>query len=572
MVNVESILRDNYAHFYQKYPKLLTTMVTKFFKRILHEEEINDFLKNNQYSGINIVNQFLEKYNVSYQVKSSEVENIPAIGRVVIVSNHPLGGMDSLVLLKMISEARQDRKVKIVANEMLMRFESIQSLMIPVNNMDGKISKKSRKAITDALDNEEAVIFFPSGEVSRASVTGIKDEQWKAGFVKMARMTNAPILPIHLNAKNSWKFYFLSSIYRPLGALLLSHEMLKPKYRDIQCTIGELIPSEAFSNRAMTLKEYSKLFKKHLYKISKGKRGVFSTQKCIAHPEQRQLLKQELKSSKLLGKTSDEKMIYLVEHDLSPAIMSEIGRLREFSFRKVGEGTGFKRDLDRYDRYYKHLVLWDEDALEIVGAYRLGEGKSIMQSKSKSGFYMNELCQLKESFDEVVDDSVELGRSFVQPKYWGSRALDYLWQGIGAYLKEYPQVHYLYGPVSISNNYPKAARDALVYFYKHYFKAEKSYFKAFETYKIGSHAEAELDLLFLGNDYKNDLTVLKEYLRNFDVTIPTLFKQYGDLCLEGGVSFSDFGIDEAFGECVDGYIMVDINKMKPKKRARYIDV
>lgn len=571
MVNVETILRSNYTDFYRKYPKILTATLTKVLKKLLHEDEINSFLENSQLRDITFVNQVLETYKVSYSVKSSEVENIPALGRVVIVANHPLGGMDSMVLLKMISEARQDRKVKIVANEILMIFEPVKSLLIPVNNIDGKISRQSHAEVLSALDNEEAVIFFPSGEVSRAGVTGIKDEHWKSGFIKLARKGNAPILPIHLNAKNSWGFYLLSSIYRPLGGLLLSHEMLKRKDLNIKCSVGELIPTEAFSNRAMSLKEYTKLFKKHLYKVSRGKKGVFATQKCIAHPEQRQLLKRELKSSTHLGRTTDDKLIFLVDHDNAPATMSEIGRLREFSFRKVGEGTGLKRDLDKYDKYYKHLVLWDEDALEIVGAYRIGEAKSIVQKHGNQGLYMHELCHIKEPFDEVVNDAIELGRSFVQPKYWGSRALDYLWQGIGAYLKEYPSVHYLYGPVSISNNYPKPARDALVYFYSYYFEPRKRYFEAFDSYTLSAKVEEEYETIFSGENYKDDLVVLKEYLRHFDVAIPTLFKQYSELCEEGGVSYSDFAIDEAFGDALDGYLLVDIDKMKAKKRARYID-
>lgn len=572
MVNVENLLRSNMEVFFQKYPKIVTSCVTGFLKKLLHEDEINTFLVQNQHTGIRFIDQIIERYNVSYDVRSSQVENIPSQGRVVIIANHPLGGMDSLVLLKMISEKRQDKRVKIVANELLMHFEPIRELLIPVNNIDGKISRQSRQTIIDALEGEEAVVFFPSGEVSRAGVTGIKDEKWKAGFIKVARATHAPILPIHLNAKNSWKFYLLSTLYRPLGTLMLSHEMLRPKQKNIQVTIGELIPFEAFNRASLNLKEYTRLFKKHLYRISKGKKGIFSTQKCIAHPASRQGLKQELKYSKLLGSTTDEKKIYLVEYKCSPEIMSEIGRLREFSFRKVGEGTGNKRDLDRYDTYYNHLVLWDEDALEIVGAYRIGVGRSIMKSHGVAGLYMNELCTLESCFAEIVEHSLELGRSFVQPKYWGSRALDYLWQGIGAYLKAYPHVTYLYGPVTISNSYPKAAKDALVYFYTTYFSPPKPFFKAADIYQISSHSEQELDLYFHGNDYKSDLAKLKAYLGNFNVMIPTMFKQYAELCEEGGVSFSDFGIDKEFNDCVDGYLMVDIRRMKPKKYARYIDV
>jgi len=571
MFNVELMLKKNYQNFYDNYPKILSSLFTRFIRFILHEREINSFMSQNSSKGISFVEKILEAYNVSYQVKSSEIENIPALGSVVIIANHPLGGMDSLTLLKMISDARHDKKVRIVANELLSVVPALKDMIIPINNMEGKISKQSRKDILDALESDEAVIFFPSGEVSRAGVTGIKKESWKSGFFKMARAANAPILPIHLEAKNSWSFYLLSSIYKPLGTLLLSHEMLKHKQKSLKANIGELIPNEAFNNRNISAKEYTKLFKKHLFRLSRGKSGIFMTQKCIAHPQSRHILKAELQNAKLLGFTNDQKKIFLVAYDKAPSVMEEVGRLREFSFRKVGEGTGDKRDLDKFDSYYKHLILWDENDLEVVGAYRIGQTDEIINNFTVNGLYMNQLCHLQQPFLDLAHSTVELGRSFVQPKYWGSRALDYLWQGIGAYLRAYPKVKYLYGPVSITASYPQSAKDALVYFFGSYFKAENPFFKAYDPYHCSSAQLETFKEMFDGNDYKKDLTTLKEYLKNFDVTIPTLYKQYSDLCEEGGVSFSDFGLDDDFAACIDGYIMVDIDKVKSKKRERYFE-
>jgi putative hemolysin len=571
MINVESILKNNYENFYTKYPRILTKSFTSFLRLLLHEKEINTFMKNNHAYGIDFVDKVLESYDVSYEVKSSQVENIPAMGSVVVIANHPLGGMDSLILLKMISSARHDKKVKIVANDMLMSFNVINDMLIPMNNMEGKVSKQSHQAIVDSLNADEAVIFFPSGEVSRACLLGNKKEQWKSGFIKFARSCDAPILPIHLNCKNSWKFYFLSAIYKPFGTLLLSHEMLSPKYKIIKASIGELIPQEAFSNKNISLKIYTKLFKKHLFRLQRGKKPIFATQKCIAHPQQRHLLKAELQQAKLLGHTTDHKRIYLLESKKAPAMMAEIGRLREFSFRKVGEGSGLKRDVDSYDSYYKHLVLWDDNDLEIVGAYRIGETEKIVANGAYADLYMHELCSIEKPFKEISANAIELGRSFVQPKYWGSRALDYLWQGIGAYLKEYKHINYLYGPVSISASYPTLAKDALVYFFSLYFKPENAYFKAYDPYIVSKSQKDIFRGMFNGHNYKEDFTTLKEYLKNFDATVPTLFKQYSDLCIDNGVSFSDFGKDENFNDCVDGYLMVDLSKVKPKKRERYFE-
>ena len=147
--------------------------------------------------------------------------------------------------------------------------------------------------------------------------------------------------------------------------------------------------------------------------------------------------------------------------------MREIGRLREIAFRAVGEGSGNRRDVDPYDRYYEHLILWDVEDLEIVGAYRLGNTSQMLEAEQ--ALYTQSLFNYTEQMTPYFDNGLELGRSFVQPKYWGKRSLDYLWYGIGAYLKKHPKIRYLFGPVTLSNSMPKAAKDLLVYFYKLHF-------------------------------------------------------------------------------------------------------
>ena len=251
-------------------------------------------------------------------------------------------------------------------------------------------------------------------------------------------------------------------------------------------------------------------------------------------------------------------------------LINEIGRLREYSFRKVGEGSGQSRDIDEYDRYYHHLVLWDDDELEVVGAYRIGECGWILSWLGREGLYLNELCDMRDSFDPILEDAIELGRSFVQPKYWGSRALDYLWQGIGAYLVHNPHIKYMIGPVSISGSFPQNAQDALVYFYSHYFGSDHTMLRAKSPYHLSEFTQAEFTAFFKGDDYNEDFRRLKNYLKTFDLGVPTLYKQYTELCEEGGVEFMDFGIDVDFNNCIDGYILVDIRKIKEAKRQRYM--
>jgi putative hemolysin len=569
MFNVEQILQSEHPEIFN-YPKLITKPSISFLQLLFHEQQINDFLAEHPQRGVEFINNVLEHLNISYKTDSKEVLNIPSIGKCIVVANHPLGALDALVLLQMLVSYRQDKRVKIVANAMLYYLEPLREYLIPVDNISGKLTKTSLQMIETSLQNEELVIFFPAGEVSRANVNGITDAKWKRGFLKFAKRTQSPILPIHIHARNSLAFYTASFIYKPLGAALLAHEMFKAKNSVFEFTIGELVAQQTLSNMNLPLKKHAKLFRKHLYKIGRGKKGIYKTEQCIAHPESRQLIKEELNRAEKLGLTTDNKTIFLVEYDQAPVLMKEIGRLREYTFRKVDEGTGQHRDIDKYDAYYQHLVLWDDLALEVVGAYRLGECNWILSWLGKDGLYLNELCNMDDEHDQYLMEAVELGRSFVQPRYWGSRALDYLWQGIGAYLKHNPQIRYLTGPVSISAAYPVHARDALVYFYSRYFSPKERSLTARSPYRLSNLTIKEFDELFDDNDYKTAFVQLKNYLAAFNVNVPTLFKQYGDVCEDGGVTFFDFGIDTDFNDCVDGYILVDRTLMKASKQKRYI--
>jgi len=570
MISVERTVQSEYPKFFD-YPKIVTKPTLSFFKNILHEKKINNFLLEHPETGLAFIDNVLDHLNISYKTDNRALENVPAMGKTIIVANHPLGALDAIVLIKMVSSLRSDKKVKIVANSILSQVKQLGDLIIPVNNMSSKLSKESYNAVMKALGDEEVVIFFPAGEVSRANVNGIRDGRWKSGFVKYAKRSNTPVLPIYIKAKNSALFYTSSFFYKPFGTLLLSNEMVNARDKVVEFVIGEQVNSQSISNMNFTYKQHAKLFKKHLYRMAQGRKLIYPTEQCIAHPESRQDIKAELKECERIGTTSDNKHIYLVDTDSSTAILSEIGRLREYSFRKVGEGTGLHRDVDKYDEYYQQLVLFDDEELEIVGAYRIGECNWILSWLGKEGLYLNSLCKLDNSFDDVLMNAIELGRSFVQPKYWGSRALDYLWQGIGAYLSCNPHIKYMLGAVSISNSVPKNAQDALVYFYSHYFKNENIGVRARTPYTLSQSVKDEYECVFEGDNYVEDVRYLKEYLRAFNVSIPTLYKQYADLCDEGGVTFLDFGVDAEFNDCVDGYILVETSKIKESKKQRYIN-
>ena len=557
--------------FFERYPRIVTEASVRFLKKLVHEREINEFLEQNKdLDGHAFVEAVLDRLKVDFTVSSKQRMNIPASGKVLIIANHPLGGLDGLALLKFIGEVRRD--VKIVANDLLLQFDPLSPLLLPVDNMSGKPSKKALQAILEALNNDEAVIFFPAGEVSRVRPTGVIDGKWKSGFLKMALKSGAPILPIRILAKNSSLFYGMSFFFKNLSSILLPNELFRFQSKTIHFFVGRPIPKKSYDLPGLSLKTKTDLLKQHLFKVGKKrtKKEVFATETPIAHPENRQAILKDLSECQLLGETTDNKKIYLYDYQKGSALMREIGRLREMTFRHVEEGSGASRDNDRYDPFYRHLVLWDEKALEVVGSYRIGETEAILSNEKAPGLYTASLFTFHKPFDPYLDHAIELGRSFVQPRYWGTRALDYLWQGIGAYLKHNPQIKTMFGPVSIPATYPKAARDLLVHFYTLYFGTPECVVTSNNPYTLSRESGTLMEEIFKGDDYTGDFRTLKEHLGHMGLTVPTLYKQYAEVCEPGGVKFFEFGVDPDFGNCVDGFIAVDVSQIKEAKRQRYM--
>ena len=567
MISVEKMVQQHLPQLQQK--PWLEKPVKGALKHLLHEQEFVAFAEQYPHlQGIEFIEQVLEYFQFSYTVRDNELERIPTSGRVVIIANHPIGSLDGLALVKLVHDVRPD--VKVIANQLLTAIQPLHTLLLPVNNMQGGTERRCIDLIHQHLAGEGAVIVFPAGEVSRLKPNGIRDGKWHAGFLRFARSSKAPVLPVYIDARNSALFYGASMLYKPLATMLLVQEMFKQKHKSISMRIGELIPYDSFANLPMENQAIVKVFKKHLYRLGKDKAPLLKTQTAIAHPEDRLELRKAIEACQLLGETADGKQIYLYQSALSSPVLREIGRLRELSFRAVGEGSGRRRDIDRFDSYYEQLILWDKDDLEIVGAYRFANTRTIMAEQGLAGLYTASLFKFGPQMDTYLAHGLELGRSFVQPRYWGKRSLDYLWYGIGAYLKQNPDIRYLFGGVSLSNSYPKAARDLLVYFYTLYFSEENDTAIPNLPYQLPFETLQQLQQHFNGQDYSADFTQLKHLLAHMGLSIPTLYKQYGEVAEPGGVQFLAFGIDPDFADCVDGLVLVDVDKLKPQKKQRYL--
>ncbi|OGR17097.1 MAG: GNAT family N-acetyltransferase [Desulfobacterales bacterium GWB2_56_26] len=571
MLSVDQVVTEYYPALNER--KFTGPFVKTLLRRLLHERAFQDFAERYPHlRGIEFVEQVLEYFNFTFVVADRQRENIPTSGRLIIIANHPIGSLDGLALLKLVHEIRSDAKV--VANDLLMTIPPLRSHLLPVKNMTGTSKKTDIERILDSLAREEAVIIFPAGEVSRFGFRGIQDGKWQRGFLKIAERSRTPILPVHIDGRCSKLFYLASILAPPLSTVMLVGEMFGQDRKQIRMTIGSLIPHHAYSSVATNRHEKVKLFKKSVYRIGQGKKPLFLTESAIARPERKADLKKEVAAGERLGKTPDGKAMYLFTPADSSPVMREVGRLREQVFRAVGEGTGNRRDLDRFDWYYRHLILWDDEDLEIAGAYRFVDAGQVLAEKGEDGLYSASLFHFDPEKSYFLKNGLELGRSFVQQRYWGKRSLDYLWYGIGAFLAKNTQYRYLFGAVSISSALPPLARELLIYFYKLYFAGNS------ET--VGESCRSRNPFIFTlplqslaaefaGSDCRADFRRLKTLLGNLGVAIPPLYKQYAELCEPGGVVFLDFNVDPSFNNCVDGLVIVDLHKLKEQKRKRYIE-
>ncbi len=567
MINAEAILQE-------VYPELSSAKTGKFviklLKNLLHEADFNDFISTHQHlRGFAFLEKLLQHFEFDYEVSSDSYQNIPAVGRLLIVANHPIGTLDGLALVKLIKAVRPD--VRIIANQVLQHMTPLQSIFLPVDILSGKkAQKQSYQAMLEALENEEAVIIFPAGEVSRISPKGVRDGEWQTGFIKLAKKAHCPILPIHIEAYNSMWFYGASMLYKPLGTMLLVNEMFNKHKQSAKFRVGAPIAFQSLEKCDETKQQLAKRMRKHVINLGKHKKSLFKTYATVAHPVDTKALKKALYQSQVLGETRDGKKIFLYHYRDDCPVMQEIGRLRELTFRTVEEGTGLAQDIDKYDVYYEHLILWDEYDLEIVGAYRIGAGNQIMASHGSQGFYSQSLFEFTPAFEALLPNSIELGRSFVQPRYWGQRSLDYLWYGIGAYIRLQPQVKYLFGPLSLSNAYPQLAKETIVGFYAKQFGSSEQFVHAKQPFELSEATRTMVDTTF-NSDYKSSFKLLTTELQKLGVKVPTLYKQYVDLCVEEGCHFMGFNVDPDFNDCIDSLVMIELDKITPKKRQRYIE-
>ena len=568
MLQLERRLQERFPHWFRGRRARLARPLLHGIGRWSRFDALDGFIASARHlRDFAFVEAALEFLQARHVVDPAEVARIPARGRLLIVANHPSGALDALALLDVVGRVRRD--VKIVANDLLSALDGLQGLLLPVRILGGRPSADSLRAIEAALEGGQCVIVFPAGEVARLGLRGVTDGRWRRGFLRFARATGAPVLPIRVDARNSALFYGASALFKPAGTALLAREMFRR--RPIALRIGRPLQLPDGGDPDRLLREV----RRELHAIGTPRERCAADSPAAAIPGASiepligaidpAAVRAGIEAMASLGETFDGKQIRVGRLSAGAPLLREIGRLRELTFRAVGEGTGRRLDVDLYDSWYDHIVLWDAAASKVAGAYRVARGAQVLAERGLAGLYTASLFRYADDAIPRLAAGMELGRSFVAPEYWGGRSIDYLWQGIGAYLARHPGVRYLHGPVSISAALPLEAREQIVAYYTHYYGSDAGAATSRQPFAYRA-APPQFDVL----DAQLGFRVLRNNLDALGATLPMLYKQYTELCEPGGARFLAFGVDPAFSDAVDGLIEVDLQQLRPRKRERYL--
>ncbi|WP_233899919.1 GNAT family N-acyltransferase [Tenacibaculum piscium] len=546
--------------------------------KILRISAINKIYDNNKNkTDLEFLNGVLADCKIEFEIPEDDLKRIPKDGAFITISNHPLGGIDGVLLLKLLIEKRAD--YKIIANFLLHRIEPLKPYIMPVNPFENrKDAKSSIAGIKNALlhlKEGKPLGIFPAGEVSTYRDGKLMvDKPWEEGAVRLIKKAKVPVIPIYFHAKNSRLFYLLSKVSGTLRTAKLPSEVISQKNRIIKVRIGKPISvkdQEEFKDiptfyefiRKKTYmlanpfeKETSKILSSQNLKIPKKAKKITPQRAPDLFLKEVTSLRE--KGSRLLESKNYE--VFFATAKEIPNVLHEIGRLREITFREVGEGTNKTIDLDKFDKYYHHLFLWDSVANELVGAYRMGLGKDIFKKYGINGFYIHTLFRIEPELYSMMQSSMELGRAFVAKNYQQKpMPLFLLWKGIVHVTLRYPEYKYLMGGVSISNQFSAFSKSLMIEFMKSH------YYDPYVAQYIYPKKEFKVKLKDADKDFVFDAT--KADMQKFDKIIdeiepgalrmPVLIKKY----VKQNARLVAFNVDPKFNNAIDGLLYIKVDEI-----------
>ncbi|MCG3178474.1 MAG: hypothetical protein BIFFINMI_00801 [Phycisphaerae bacterium] len=562
----------------------LSVLTRPAVEKVLAFGRLNDLYTRVNTCGLeaSFFDRTLRMMDVQVEVSEADLAAVPKTGPLVIVANHPFGGLEAIILGQLLE--RIGRPFRFLANFMLAIMPELGELIFPVDPFGGREStRRSIAGIKGAMRwvaDGGALAIFPAGEVAHARLgrLGVTDPPWHASVGRIIQRTGAPVLPVFFEGRNSLAFQLMGLVHPRLRTMMLGRELLNKQRRRVGVHIGHAI--EATRLAAMDdpeeligyLRVRTHLLRSRSSESSAAHVGPTGrNEEPVVDPVDPALLAEELERldpSQLLvaNGTMD---VWRARAEQIPNLLREIGRLRELAFRAVGEGTGRSIDLDRFDQTYLHLFVWDRSVGRVVGAYRLGATDEILAGEGKSGLYTSTLFDFKSRLLRQLDPALELGRSFVTPDYQKSyAALMLLWKGIGHYVVANPRYRMLLGPVSVSNDYSSMSRCLLMQFLRqNRFLGDMA---RLVRPKHPPHATplrdfspGQLSMVVRDLDEVDDLIRQLESDRR---SMPVLLRQY--LKLNGRLI--GFNIDPQFGDVLDALMLIDLTLVDRRVLRKYL--
>lgn len=552
--------------------------------KVLKISTLNKIYDHNKHlEDVAFLNGILDEMEIKFEIPEEDLKRLPKDGAYITISNHPLGGIDGILLLKLMLE--REPNFKIIANFLLHRIVPLKKYIMPVNpfenHKDAKSSVVGIKETLRHLSDGKPLGIFPAGEVSTYKDGKlVVDKPWEEGALKLIRKAKVPVVPIYFHAKNSRLFYWLSKIDDTLRTAKLPSELLTQKDRVIKVRIGKPI-SVNEQNEIESFEEYSEFLRKKTYMLANPfeKDSKLIDTASLKIPKAPKKIVTPASESKMLDEVnalrgSDCRLLQSKNYEVFfataksvPNILHEIGRLREITFREVGEGTNESIDLDKFDQYYHHMFLWDDDTKRIAGAYRMGLGSEIYPKYGLEGFYLNDLFRFEPELHDMMHKSIEMGRAFIVKEYQQKpMPLFLLWKGIIHTTLRYPEHKYLLGGVSISNQFSDFSKSLMIEFMKsnYYDPYIAQYIHPKKAYKV-KLKDADKDFIF--DEAESDLNKFDKIIDELEpgnLRLPVLIKKY----IKQNARVVAFNVDPLFNNAVDGLMYIRIadipeSTMKP---------
>lgn len=565
----------------------LKSPIASIIMRLTKINQVNklyDILK--EKTDKDFFDSFVRERDLKYVVFEEDLAKIPKTGPFILVSNHPLGAIDGILMTKILTEIRPDFKV--MGNFLLEKIKPMKPYVISVNPFENRKEVKSSatgmRETLKHLENGGCVGVFPAGEVSNKNniFNEILDKPWEKSALKLIKMAKVPVVPMYFHAKNSRFFYQASKLHPDLQTLMLPSEMMNKREKPIKIRIGKPVSVKVLEDHD-TIEEMGEFLQKKIYMLKSyyDKRKTIAEQLNIPNLKLNfSLSKEENVVQNIIDETPQEDLVREIEslykqdkllfrngnyevffsaYAEIPSIMREIGRQRELTFRAIGEGSNLPFDLDQYDEHYHHLFLWDSEAKKLAGAYRMALGSEVMKKYGIDGFYTSSLFEFDIELQPFFRKVIEMGRAYISTEYQQKPLpLFLLWRGIVHVCLRNPEHKFLMGGVSISDKFSEFSKSLMIEFMRsnYYDSAVAQYIHPKKEFKV-TLKDRDKHLFF--DEVESDLNKLDKIIDDLEpqMRLPVLIKKY----IKQNAKVISFNVDPNFNGAIDGLMYIRISEL-----------